>query len=230
MTSIVLQATAVSAIRPDYPHIPVSSTDRPHRHNLETELIHTASSGQPIPITGDSPASPTDTHIPIASTPRIVVCALLKNEVPYAVEWIEFYRMMGVSKIIIYDDFSTDNVTLLNDLYQQHGRGYLVIEQGIWSEDPRVRRAEAGSACYGKYRAESDWLINLDVDEFVWSPKYSSLPEYFMHEVPETTHILYVGASRFGWGGQRHRYTYSLTQVGPVTSYSKRQIQQLERV
>ena len=207
-----------------------SRAHRSHRLNMETDTTHAAAGTESAPHT----ASDVTTHLPFLPTasatgstappesavspPRIVICSLLKNEVPYAVEWIEFHRLMGASKIVIYDDFSTDNVTLLNQLYQQHGRDYLVVEPGIWDEDGRARRGLAGSACFDKYHAESDWLINLDVDEFVWSPVYGSLTEFFQHEVPTTNHILYVGATRFGWGGQRHRFSYLLTEVSQCSS------------
>ena len=73
----------------------------------------------------------------------------------------------------------------------------------------------ACGACFGAVKAQADWIIHIDIDEFVWSPKYPHLPDYFLHEVPEITHILYVGASRFGWEGQRRRYTWALEPVGP---------------
>ena len=170
--------------------VSAEGAQRAHRRNMETGVQHvtitadltsqTASANQPAPTaTADS----------AISSPRIVICSLLKNEVPYVVEWVEFHRFQGASKIVIYDDFSTDNVSLLNSLYHQHGRDYLVIEPGIWNEDGRARRGLAGEACFEKYRAESDWLINLDVDEFVSSPVYNSLPEFFLHEVPDSIRI-----------------------------------------
>ncbi len=56
---------------------------------------------------------------PAAAQPiRLVACAQLKNEVPYVVEWIEFHRLVGFSHLIIYDDFSTDNMSLLDKLYR----------------------------------------------------------------------------------------------------------------
>ena len=53
------------------------------------------------------------------------------------------------------------------------------------------------------------------LQEFVWSPKYANLEDFFRHEVPANNHVLYMGATRFGWSGMRHRFTYSLQEVRP---------------
>lgn len=68
--------------------------------------------------------------------PRLVACTLVKNELPYVVEWIEFHRLQGFSRIVIYDDSSDDNIALLEtvyryvlaqaDFHQNQGMSYLV--------------------------------------------------------------------------------------------------------
>ena len=50
--------------------------------------------------------------------PRLVACTLVKNELPYVVEWVEFHRLQGFSRIVIYDDSSDDNISLLETLYR----------------------------------------------------------------------------------------------------------------
>ncbi len=121
--------------------------------------------------------------------------------------------MQGFDHIVVYDDFSADNATLLNELYIQHDRHYLTVEQGIWDEDPRIRRIKSAWDCYAKYKDQSDWLIHLDIDEFIWSPIYPDLPAYFLHEISTETHIAYAGATRFGFNGQKSRHSYALHRV-----------------
>ena len=41
------------------------------------------------------------------------VPAQVQNELPYLVEHIEFMRVMGVNRIVVCDDRSTDNTTAL---------------------------------------------------------------------------------------------------------------------
>ncbi len=149
---------------------------------------------------------------------RILACVQLKNELPYLVEWVEFHHMMGFTHMVIYDDFSSDNVTMLEALYRQHGRTYLTVVPPFGaSEDKFTHRAKTAEHCFLNYHYMADWMINIDLDEFVWSPSYPTLQQYFMNEVPAANHILQVGATRFGWSGQRDRFTYSLHEVGLVS-------------
>ncbi|KAK9855807.1 hypothetical protein WJX84_002375 [Apatococcus fuscideae] len=119
-------------------------------------------------------------------------------------------ELVGITSFVIYDDSSADNVGLLETLYREHGRHYIRVEppagHGL---DNNARRSLSAGHCSQHYGNSSDWMINLDVDEFVFSPAYQTLQEYFA-TVADASHMLYVGATRFGWAGQRHRFTYAL--------------------
>lgn len=122
--------------------------------------------------------------------------------------------MMGFTHIVVYDDSSSDNVTMLEALYKEHGRGYLTVIPPFGAgQDKFTHRAKTAEHCFLNFHHMADWMINIDVDEFVWSPSHANLQQYFRSEVPAANHILQVGATRFGWSGQRERFTYLLHQV-----------------
>lgn len=52
------------------------------------------------------------------------------------------------------------------------------------------------------------------------SPQHDPLQGYFEQEVPAETHILYTGATRFGWGRQRRRYSYAFEEVCSLQSHT----------
>ena len=52
----------------------------------------------------------------------LTICTQIRDESPYVVEWIEHNLNMGATKIVIYDDGSKDNLTMLEGLYRQTGR------------------------------------------------------------------------------------------------------------
>lgn len=41
---------------------------------------------------------------------KLSFVAIIKNEAPYIIEWIEYHRLVGVEKFYIYDNGSTDNI------------------------------------------------------------------------------------------------------------------------
>ena len=100
---------------------------------IHAEHRHLASAGPVQPEAGVQPSTAhlSGSHSPaepgavvaesgghISEPIRLVACAQLKNEVPYVVEWIEFHRLQGFSHLVIYDDFSSDNISLLETLYR----------------------------------------------------------------------------------------------------------------
>ncbi len=184
-------------------------------------------------------ASPADSTL-AGNGPRLVACTLMKNEVPYLVEWIEFHRLMGFSHIAIYDDGSEDNAHLIESLYRQHGRDYIsydrqheyegdLVPADDFKAHARMRRVEAAGSCLLKYKHLADWIVHLDIDEFMWSPRHQDLRTFFQTGVPADMHVLYAGATRFGWEHMRHRHTYALEEVSclldlqsvPLSSWSK---------
>lgn len=107
---------------------------------------------------------------------------------------------------------------------REHGHDYLRVEKGKEDESASMRQAHAAAHCHEHYSQEADWMINLDIDEYVWSPMHEHLPDFFALEVPASLHIMYVGATRFGWGGQRRRFTYTLEPVSspdPAYTYTR---------
>ncbi|KAK9837990.1 hypothetical protein WJX74_009132 [Apatococcus lobatus] len=145
--------------------------------------------------------------------PRLVACTLLKDEMPMLVEWIEFHRMLGFSQLVIYDDGSTDGTHLVERFYQQQGRDYVTYVPNTYNGTRIERRIEAAGQCFKHFQHLADWIIHLDIDEFIWSPQHDPLQGYFEQEVSAETHILYTGATRFGWGSQRRRYSYAFEEV-----------------
>lgn len=40
---------------------------------------------------------------------NLSICAIMKDEGPYLVEWLEFHKLVGVEKFYLYDNSSNDN-------------------------------------------------------------------------------------------------------------------------
>jgi hypothetical protein len=96
--------------------------------------------------------------------------AVFRDEAMYLDEWIRFHHAQGVNHFFLYNDKSIDNfekvlapwlsqgaVTLLNS----EGR----VQEAIYNDG--LRRA----------RKKFNWLGFFDIDEFVFSPTGSKLPE-----------------------------------------------------
>lgn len=55
---------------------------------------------------------------------KLSFVAIVKNEAPYIIEWIEFHKLVGVDKFYIYDNESSDN---LKELLQPYIKSGIVV-------------------------------------------------------------------------------------------------------
>ena len=103
------------------------------------------------------------------------VCYQFRDEAPYLREWIEFHRLVGVEHFFLYDHFSIDDFHSVLDDYIDRG----IVTLIDWSHQPHHDAAQeaAHEHCLAKFGAESRWIAFIDVDEFLFSPKMSSLAE-----------------------------------------------------
>lgn len=100
-------------------------------------------------------------------TLRTTIVTCMRNEGPFILEWIAYHRSIGVTGFIVYTNDCTDGTDTLLSLLQ---------EKGICQH--RVNPWTQGSALSPQYAAfdvaqkeavvrEADWLITMDVDEFM---------------------------------------------------------------
>jgi hypothetical protein len=97
------------------------------------------------------------------------LCAIVRNEGPYLLEWIAFHWAVGVEHFYIYDNESKDGTSNLLD--HLHRLGLVtriswpddakeVIESGIGPQVPAYND-------FLRYSYETKWVGFVDLDEFV---------------------------------------------------------------
>lgn len=86
---------------------------------------------------------------------------IVKNEVPYIKEWIEYHRYIGVTHFYVYDNESTDG---LKDVLKSY------IDEGVvdYTYYPgKLRQLEAYKDAAIKHKFDSHYIGFFDVDEFL---------------------------------------------------------------
>ncbi len=146
----------------------------------------------------------------------LTLCTTVKNDVPYIVEWIEYMKLQGVERFIIYDDDSWENLTLLNQFYEQKDPASNV------HVIPRAGRARyqlvSFQHCVEHFGNETQWILFSDTDEFLFSPSHGTLKELLLDmpaiekEHNSSIHNIYADCSRFGSNGQKRRFQYKLVE------------------
>ena len=143
---------------------------------------------------------------------------MVKNEAPYIVEWIEFNRIQGVDRFIVYDGDSSDNVMYLNEFYQQEDPGSHVHVLKSLDGDVHEKQRLNFQHCLDTYGNSTEWMMNLDVDEFLHSPAFGTL-ESLLRNISEierarnlTLNALVSFNVNFGSSGQQFRFENTLAR------------------
>jgi glycosyltransferase involved in cell wall biosynthesis len=102
------------------------------------------------------------------------ICAIFKDEAPYLAEWIEFHRLVGVQRFLLYDNGSSDGGREIVEPWVHTGAVSVVdcsvpLAEGgqSWAYADALRRA----------RGHTRWLAFIDLDEFLFSPGPTPLPD-----------------------------------------------------
>jgi len=93
---------------------------------------------------------------------ELSIVAIMKNEGAYLQEWIEYHKLIGVTRFYLYDNESTDNTKDIIAPYISDGTV-------IYSEIPGKPDFQ-GSIYYKtakKYQNKTRWLAAIDLDEFL---------------------------------------------------------------
>jgi hypothetical protein len=149
----------------------------------------------------------------------VTACTMVKNEVPYILEWIEFNRLQGIERIIIYDDRSADNVTYLNELFQQEEPSFplVVLPSVPFIANDNQQRLNF-QHCLDTFGPSTEWMVNLDVDEFLYSPAFGTVASLLrnMSALERRRNLSFTHFTstnlNFGSSGQLRRFENRLTR------------------
>jgi glycosyl transferase family 92 len=137
--------------------------------------------------------------------PYLAACTIYRDAASYLAEWIEFHRLAGAERFFLYDNGSTDDH---RDVLAPH------VEDGTatvheWPLPFLGRRGRAGAMqrafdhCLLTHRDDARWIAFLDLDEFLFSPAGTPIPELLPEY--EQYAALCVSRAEFGTSGHRTR-------------------------
>lgn len=95
---------------------------------------------------------------------KVAICAIGRNENRYAVEWVEHYKAIGVSKIFVYDNYFGNETPLAETLKKYVDDSFVEITD---IHDRKDLQCRAYEHCYKHHGNEFAWIGFLDFDEYL---------------------------------------------------------------
>jgi hypothetical protein len=102
---------------------------------------------------------------PDADRPEVVLVSAMRDEGPFLLEWIAYHRVIGIDRVVILSDGSTDGSDELCDALAAAGEITFLRTNPEAGVAPQVAAMQAFETGIG-YR-EGTWYIWLDADEFL---------------------------------------------------------------
>jgi len=95
---------------------------------------------------------------------KVCICTIGKLENNYILEFVEHYKKYGVDKIFLYDNNDINDESFYNILSNYIRRNYVDI---INYRGKLRKQYKMYQECYKKNYKKYDWLIYVDIDEFI---------------------------------------------------------------
>jgi hypothetical protein len=140
-----------------------------------------------------------------------IVC-LVRDEAPYLLEWVAWYRLLGARRLLFYDNDSTDGGSAL--LAALHAAD--VVVQVPWP-DRTGRAPQLDAYADAIARCDTEWIGFLDADEFLVLPRHDGIPS-FLGGFPESCGAVVVNQRVIGSNGQTHFSPGLVTERFPLGS------------
>lgn len=100
------------------------------------------------------------------SKPRTAIVTTMKNEGPFILEWLAYHRAIGVDDFLVYTNDCTDGTDTMLQMLQEKG----IVqhrENPFRGTDLKPQHAALQAAEEEPVIRDADWLVCMDVDEFV---------------------------------------------------------------
>lgn len=102
----------------------------------------------------------------------VTLCAIVRDEAAYILEWIAWNKLLGFDPIVIYDNESADDGPAL--LAALQAAGEIVVRP--WPDRPGAQ-AQLPAYRDAIARCATEWIAFLDADEFLVLRRHSRLPD-----------------------------------------------------
>ena len=155
-----------------------------YNQTLRVHLASTTDRDRNIPILKafvNVPSSnSTDEQLTLCTSP-------LQNKDKFLIQWIEFHRLVGFRKFVIYNTTDTNNrlSSVLDAYIDEHPNLVDVIQWNFSSlgiqdlNSSRYFQTEAIHDCLIRYGDQSEWLGMFDLDEYIVPfPPYETVVDY----------------------------------------------------
>ena len=99
--------------------------------------------------------------------PRVTAISCMKDEGPFILEWIAYHKSIGVTNFLVFTNDCSDGTVEILDRLDALGHIRHLPNPTMSMASPHHQPIALEYATYHQEVREADWIISMDVDEFI---------------------------------------------------------------
>jgi hypothetical protein len=103
---------------------------------------------------------------PVAKPPKFLAILCVRNEAAFLLEWLAHHRAVGFSDFLVFSNDCQDGTDAMLDRLQELGELTHIRNDGPYDQGG-IQFTALKAAAKTKQVRQADWILPLDVDEFV---------------------------------------------------------------
>ncbi len=133
---------------------------------------------------------------------RITSITCMRNEAPFILEWVAYHRMIGINDPIVFSNACTDGTDLMLERLDELGLIRHLPNPTLMTGGNMHIIAALRYLNHGNRLARSDWVISMDVDEFLNVKVGAGNLEDLFNHLPNAN-LFSLSQQNFGHSGRR---------------------------
>lgn len=130
---------------------------------------------------------------------QLSIVAIAKNEGPYIKEWIEFHKLVGVTRFYIYDNESDDQLNEILEPYIKSGEVIYKYYPG------KSKQIAAYNDALKRFKLDTKYMAFIDLDEYLMPSTYGdNLSDVIDNILKNNKHAAGVGVTWRVFGSSGH--------------------------
>lgn len=131
---------------------------------------------------------------------EVAIVAIAKNEGLYIREWIEYHSLVGITKIYLYDNESTDNTKQIVQPYIDNGLVEYQLIPGIG------KQLDAYNDAIAKHKQDCRYMAFIDLDEYIMPEKpYQKIGEVVHNVLSKRPNTVGIALNWCLYGNSGHK-------------------------
>lgn len=106
---------------------------------------------------------------------KVAIVAIARKENNYINHWIEYHKNLGIEHFYIFDNSFDDEPRLDTAISEENNRDVVTV---IPTYNRCAAQKDSYKQAYDAYGAEYDYMLFIDIDEFLTLQQHSTVQQY----------------------------------------------------